>query len=273
MARDRANINTSIWTDQDWRDLSRDEQWLYMLLMTHPSLTYAGVADWRTARLSAMAGHTTREDIERAARGLQAARFVFVDDDTEEILIRSFLRHDGLLKQPKLSISMVNAFGAVASKPIRQVIVHELQRLNSEHPEWGAFTQEKVQALLKLEGKDMAAFTPSFTPAFTPPVTPTLGQADPLRTTTATSTATSTVVEGSGEGRRKPARRLPESWAPKSAHTEYAQAEGINLEFQAARFRSHAEANDRRQADWDAAFRNWLLKAEKTTTTKNALWD
>jgi len=156
------------------------------MLLSHPSLSYAGVADWRTARLAAMASDTTRGDIERAAAGLQDARFIFVDEDTEEVLIRSFLRHDGLLKQPKLSISMVNAFGAVASKPVREVIVHELQRLNEEYPEWGAFGQEKVQALLKLEGKDMGEFTLGFTPS----VTPTGGQADPLPTTTATTTST-----------------------------------------------------------------------------------
>jgi len=273
MARDRANINTNIWTDQDWRDLTRDEQWLYTLLMTHPSLTYAGVADWRTARLSAMAASTSKEDIERAAKGLQEARFVFVDDDTEEILVRSFLRHDGLLKQPKLSISMVNAFGSVASKPIRQVIVHELRRLNGEYPEWGAFSQEKVQALLKLEGKDMGEFTHSFTPAVTPASTPTGGQADPLPTSTATTTATSTVVEGSGEGRKKPKRPLPASWQPNETHREYASAERINLDFQAERFRTHAEANDRRIVNWDAAFKNWLLKAEKSTFTGASPWD
>ncbi len=64
--------------------------------------------------------------------------------------------------------------------------------------------------------------------------------------------------------RKKPAVRLPASWGPNEAHTQYAKAEGIALDFQAERFRTHAEANDRRIANWDAAFRNWLLKAERT---------
>ena len=71
-------------------------------------------------------------------------------------------------------------------------------------------------------------------------------------------------------GRKKPASRLPDSWAPNEAHTQYAGAEGIALDFQAERFRTHAEANDRRIVNWDAAFKNWLLKAERTTTTKPA---
>jgi hypothetical protein len=68
-------------------------------------------------------------------------------------------------------------------------------------------------------------------------------------------------------GRKKP---LPASWAPNEAHTQYARDEGINLAFQAERFRTHAEANDRRIVNWDAAFKNWLLKAERTQTKPTA---
>lgn len=190
MARDRANINTNIHTDQDWRDLTIAEQHLYWLLSTHPDLNYVGVVDWRTARLSAMAADATREGIQETAESLQEKRFVFIDEDTEEILVRSFMRHDGLLKQPKLSISMVNAYGAVASKYIREVVTFELQRLFAEFPEWAAFRQEKVMALVKGKGSDMSEFTHGLTPSFTPAFTLNAAQADPLPTTTATTTAT-----------------------------------------------------------------------------------
>lgn len=276
MARDRANINTNIWVDNDWRGLDDDEQRLYMLLMTHPTLSYAGVADWRPGRLAAMSRSGSRERVELAAKGLQSQRFVFIDDDTEEILIRSFLRHDGLLKQPKLAVSMANAFGSIASNEVRMVVVHELKRLHDEHPDWKAFGVPQVEGLLKLEGKDMASFTHSFTPPLTLAVTPNVTQGQALPTATATTTATSTVVEGSGEGRQKPKRKLPASWVPNDAHKEYSRSEGINLDFQAERFRTHAEANDRRIVNWDSAFKNWLLKAERTKqgpTTHNPLWD
>lgn len=190
MARDRATINTNIWTDQDWRDLPIAEQHLYWMLSTHPDLSYVGVTDWRTARLAPMAADATREGIQETAEQLQEKRFVFIDEDTEEILIRSFMRHDGLLKQPKLSISMVNAYGSVSSKPIREVITFELQRLYAEYPEWAAFRQEKVMALVKGKGTDMAEFTQGVTQSFTPAFTLNVAQADPLPTTTATTTTT-----------------------------------------------------------------------------------
>ncbi|GAA1337217.1 hypothetical protein [Arthrobacter roseus] len=77
-------------------------------------------------------------------------------------------------------------------------------------------------------------------------------------------------------GNRRPNVALPVSWAPTSAHKEYTEVEGIRLDFEADRFRAHAEANDRRLRDWDAGFRNWLLKAERTTKKQiphNPLWD
>lgn len=190
MARDRANINTNIWTDQDWRNLPGAQQLLYLLLTSHPTLSYAGVADWREARLAAMTADATPQSVREAAEGLQAERFVFIDDETEEILVRSFLRHDGLLKQPKLSISMVNAYAAIASARIREVVTFELQKLYAEFPEWAAFGQEKVLALVKGKGTDMAEFTLGLTPSFTPEFTLNVAQADPLPTTTATTTST-----------------------------------------------------------------------------------
>ena len=259
MARDRANINTSIWSDQDFRDLNMAEQHLYKLLMTHPTLSYAGVVDWRPARIAAMTADTTAESIRAAAEGLQAKRYVFIDDETEEILVRSFLRHDGLLKQPKLSISMVNAFSAVASKRIREVITHELKRLFEEHPEWSAFTQSKVLTLLKGKGTDMAEFTEELTPVITLPFTLSADQAQALPTTTATTTATEKL------SRRSPETPLPDSWVPNETHEQKAREKHLDVKLQAETFRNHALANDRRARNWNAAFSNWLIKATPGT--------
>ena len=67
MARDRANINTGIWNDADYRTLTVDAQHLYYMLMTHPSLSYEGVADLRPKSLTAYAARLTEERIESAA--------------------------------------------------------------------------------------------------------------------------------------------------------------------------------------------------------------
>lgn len=76
-----------------------------------------------------------------------------------------------------------------------------------------------------------------------------------------------------GGARRKPERPLPADWEPNDTHKKYALAEGINLEWQAERFKSHALAKDVRWRDWNQAFKNWLLKAEKSKATAPSPWD
>jgi DNA-binding transcriptional MocR family regulator len=70
---------------------------------------------------------------------------------------------------------------------------------------------------------------------------------------------------GNGISRKKPAKKkpipLPASWAPTPTHAALASERGLNLSDEAESFRAHAEANAREVVVWDAAFRQWLLKA------------
>ena len=74
--------------------------------------------------------------------------------------------------------------------------------------------------------------------------------------------------------RKKPALPIPDAWAPNDTHKQYAEAEGIDLTFQAAKFRTHAESKDRRLVNWDAGFKNWLIGADrnKTKPAANSPW-
>lgn len=83
-------------------------------------------------------------------------------------------------------------------------------------------------------------------------------------------------VDGDGESsapatkpstrsRKRPATRLPNDWKPSEQHWEK-RHDGIDVEREAQAFRLHAEANDRRQANWNAAFSQWLLRARPSAT-------
>jgi len=63
--------------------------------------------------------------------------------------------------------------------------------------------------------------------------------------------------------RPKPKRKrsIPEDWAPTDAHRDLAASLYLSVESEAEKFRDHAAAQRRLQADWDASFRNWLRKA------------
>lgn len=276
MARDRATIFTAIWSDADWKALTSDEQRLYMLLMTHPSLSYAGVADWRPGRLAKMCSDMTADKVEALGASLQSKRFIYADEESEEVLIRSYIRHDGVLNHPKLAISFANAYTAVASSNIQKIIVHELTRLQGEHPDWRAFSFDRVTKILRQPSAPIEDVTLGVTPGATHGVThgvtlsPTLevGVSQPLaqplglELPTATATATTPSIEGGSGGKRSPERPLPANWAPNAKHKTRAHETGLDVYAQAEAFKLHAETHDRRVRNWDAAFTQWLIKGK-----------
>lgn len=86
------------------------------------------------------------------------------------------------------------------------------------------------------------------------------------------------VVDGEGESsapptkpstrsRKRPATRLSDDWEPTDQHREK-RRDGIDVEREAAAFRLHAEANDRRQVSWNAAFSQWLLNARPSSNVR-----
>jgi hypothetical protein len=64
--------------------------------------------------------------------------------------------------------------------------------------------------------------------------------------------------------RRKPKRPIPEDWTPKARHFQQATERSVDCALAAQKFRAHAESVDRRCADWDRAFDNWLLSERPT---------
>lgn len=153
MARDRGAILFSLWGDDDWRELSESAQHLYMRLLSSPKLTYAGTVEFDASKESGFSRTSTPEGRYDAAAELAEAFFIVWDEDTSEVLVRSFLRHDGLLKKPNVTIAMTKAHAEIGSPLLRGVVVHELRRLKIEFPDWPAWTHascaEGVARILK----------------------------------------------------------------------------------------------------------------------------
>lgn len=284
MPRDRANIRTNIWADSNWRALSKGAQHLYLLLLSHPGLNYAGVCDWRPGRIARMTEGETIASVTRDADELERAAFVIRDDETEEICIRSFVKHDGLMKQPLLGVSMANAYGDTASPKIRKVIAWEVQKLNGREPDFAAWQKPAVQTVLAEPAFDLTSrrtkdrdedAPDDLTPELTPGLGPSSGQSQAVATTTATTTAT--------EEPLSPAKAddgghlIPPNWAPNLTHRDKAMSLNIDVDRQAARFVEHANRTVRRLKNWNAGFTNWLKQEAvyaqqraATTTTGRA---
>lgn len=168
MARTYARIKVDIWNDDGFRALSPTAQHLYLVLLTDPQLSYCGVADWRPKRIAGKAEAWTPESVEMGAHELIQRHLLIVCEDTEEALVRSFMRHDGVLQNAKLAVSAANAVSAVASNGLRGILAHELNRLAKEHKDWAAWKAAPIQSALKkdqIDPRDADLFGPDFAPA------------------------------------------------------------------------------------------------------------
>lgn len=132
MPRDHARIKTSRQRDTDWRALSVGAQWTYDAITTSEALTYVGVLDYRPGRIAALAAGQTAKKVDVAVKELEEKRFVVVDWVTEELLIRTYVRHDGVLSRINMGKAMGRSLAKVVSLDIRAAIMTELARCYRE---------------------------------------------------------------------------------------------------------------------------------------------
>ena len=153
-----AQIQIDIWNDTDFRNLTPAAQHLFFVLLSHPSLNHAGVGDWRPARLSGLSSGWTKADVEDAAGELVHELYVLIDEETEEFLIRSYVRNDALLKQPRMATAVAKGLAEVGSSVLRGVVIFELRRLHDEQPELKGWESREASSLLDSETVDPSTF-------------------------------------------------------------------------------------------------------------------
>lgn len=165
MARTFGKLLSSVWLDPDWLTLTRDEQWLYQALLSQPGLSLVGALDYRPRRLAMLNEATTATDIEVFVAGLEDRNYVAVDYDTEELLIRTFTRHDGIAAANKnLRKGMWKAWTEVASPRLRHVaVVNMPPELFAEDEDVPA---PDAAVLLRRSPLQERASEPSFGPPF-----------------------------------------------------------------------------------------------------------
>lgn len=195
MPRDHARVNVTIWTDPDFRALPLVAQHLYFMLWTAPALSYCGVHDWRPGRLAALADDLCADDVEMIGACLEARHFIVVDSDTEEVLIRSWARFDGLMKQPRMAVSYASAYAQVASAKLRSVLVHETERIRNDAPGLTCWADKRVAEVLthpSVSAKDLDVPNDPFRDGFTPGLAQTSGRVSTRVCTPPTPTPTPT---------------------------------------------------------------------------------
>jgi hypothetical protein len=137
MARDHARVYHRIWANRDFRALSEAAQRSYILVLTQPDLNYCGVTTLSMHRWACLAADSTPRRVRKSLGELETARFIATDAATEELLVRSFVRNDGLLSSPNICINVVRTYPSVLSPRLRLLFLIELHRLNQEEQEPG----------------------------------------------------------------------------------------------------------------------------------------
>jgi len=122
-------LKASIWTDDNFTSLASAAQRLYVVIVSQPSITLCGVIQPSYKRWATFAPDTTVEDIQLAAKTLEEHKFIEVDDETDELLVRSFVRHGVALASDNAVVGMSRAFETIHSKVLRKVVIEELRKV------------------------------------------------------------------------------------------------------------------------------------------------
>ena len=130
MARSYAAIHQRIWADPEWRALDLGAQHLYLLLISQPQMNLAGVLPLQLRKWAGCVADWDVERVSAALKRLSADRFTVVDEDTEEVLVRSLIRNDEAYKTPGMLKSILKSAEHTQGPALRRELAIELGRLD-----------------------------------------------------------------------------------------------------------------------------------------------
>ncbi|MBP2208184.1 hypothetical protein JOJ86_005910 [Rhodococcus percolatus] len=134
MPREYGKAWFSMFTDDHFTSQLNIDKFLYMTLLGQPSLNYAGVTpiNFKRWRKAIREGDRMPSELEAKAALIRLERndYVFTDDDTGEVLVRSFMRRDEVHKMPNVMLSALRAAAQVESPKLARVLAAELTRVD-----------------------------------------------------------------------------------------------------------------------------------------------
>lgn len=160
MAQDFAQLLRSIWTDEDFRALSMDSQHIYMMLFSHPDRNAAGVLSLTLRKWTRLASDLHPDRLDAALLELDGARFIVMDESTEEVCVRSFIRRASVYKHIRLLANALREVSEVESPRIRAALAQELGRL----PRLSLPDNEKMKAEALCAQQRVDALASEFVP-------------------------------------------------------------------------------------------------------------
>lgn len=132
MPRSYGRIATSIWRDADFRALAPHAKLTYAMLVTQAEISPAGLLDITSKRWINQTGLSSAE-LADSLTELEKYRFIVTDDDTEELLVRSFVKWDGGAANDLRRRAIGHAAAAVQSPMLAATLAGELDKQGVPH--------------------------------------------------------------------------------------------------------------------------------------------
>lgn len=127
MARTHGKILSTIWADKDWTALSAQAQRVFVIALSQPRLSLAGVVDLMPERWARFAADTSADEVLEAVDDLEAAGFVVVDRATDELLIRRFVAHDiGVGANQNTLKGLWSAWSVILSDELKRAVIENM---------------------------------------------------------------------------------------------------------------------------------------------------
>jgi hypothetical protein len=291
MARTEARIFNSIWKDPAFVCLPASAQRLYMFLLSQDDLSYCGVMPLKKSGWSRKAADLSVADMERDLKWLEGTDYptdypdresaptplVVVDYETDEVLVRSLMRRDGIWKQPNLLKLARESAESVDSRRICGVLLAELRRLPLHETGSDQVKTQVADFIADLEKGE------PYPTAYPPPNTSENGSQDPSEQDYAR-------VQGTGERYlavpglpeplfpdtpnslavprdRRQGHRLPDDFALDDDMRDWARqkAPHVDPDRETERFCDYWRAKpgrDGRKLDWRLTWNNWMRNAQ-----------
>lgn len=129
MANSAGMLKESIWRDKDFRALPRTAQATYAQLISQKELDRAGMLPLQISKWVKGCDEMTETSLRDDLKILEARRFIFIDEDTDELFIRSYMRHSEVTKYPQYLKAALRCAGMVGSEFLRAELAAELRKL------------------------------------------------------------------------------------------------------------------------------------------------
>jgi hypothetical protein len=237
MARYR-KVDPRIWNDAKFRDLSDNAKLAFFMLLTHPNMTALGAMRATVSGLAEEMGwepEAFREALQEAlSKGM-------AEHDPKACLIAlpQFIKYN-----PPESPNVVKAWsGALDLLPECELKTRVIAGAKD-------FAEAKGEGFAEAFAKSM------------PKGIANQEQEQEQKQDTSSGSAGEGKKTGK-QSRKKPSTPIPDDFTPNESCKAKALELGVSLNTELPKFIDHALANDRRQVDWQAAFRTWLGNANQ----------